>query len=269
MVVFGASGDLSARKLMPALARLAARGELSDAFTLVGVARTPLSDDEFRSFCSPGRRRPRRLGDASTKQVGTRRRERFRYVAGSYDSDETFDAPRRLSSTSSTSAGAPTATACTTSPYPRRCSRPSSPPSAVTVSTGHRLAMTAPSCESSSRSPSGTTCAAREQLDELVHRDFDESQVYRIDHYLGKESVQNVLALRFANTIFEPIWNRRYVDAVEITVAEDGGVGHRGELLRADRRVAGHRAEPRHADPRPHADGAPATMDRTRSATRR
>jgi glucose-6-phosphate 1-dehydrogenase len=76
--------------------------------------------------------------------------------------------------------------------------------------------------------PFGRDLASAQQLDRELHQVFDESQIYRIDHYLGKETVQNVLALRFANAIFEPIWNRRYVDHVQITVAESLGVGHRG-----------------------------------------
>src|SRR5205085_8015648 len=72
--------------------------------------------------------------------------------------------------------------------------------------------------------------ASAATLDEVVHSVFSESQVYRIDHYLGKETVQNVLALRFANAIFEPIWNRRYVDHIQVTVSEALGVGHRGSF---------------------------------------
>ena len=74
--------------------------------------------------------------------------------------------------------------------------------------------------------PSGETPKSAADLDAVVHAAFDEPQVYRIDHYLGKETVQNVLALRFANAIFEPLWNRRYVNHVQITVAESLGVGH-------------------------------------------
>ena len=83
--------------------------------------------------------------------------------------------------------------------------------------------------------PYGRDLRSAEELDAAVHANFDESQVYRIDHYLGKETVQNVLALRFANAIFEPVWNRRYVDHVQITVAESLGVGSPGRLLRRRR----------------------------------
>ncbi len=76
--------------------------------------------------------------------------------------------------------------------------------------------------------PFGRDLASARELDAALHRNFDETQIYRIDHYLGKETVQNVLALRFANAIFEPIWDRRYLDHVQITVAEALGVEHRG-----------------------------------------
>ena len=106
------------------------------------------------------------------------------------------------------------------------------------------------------------------ELNAEVASAFDESQVFRLDHYLGKETVQNLQVLRFANGIFEPIWNRHYVDHVQITVAEDLGVGHRGRLQRFGRR---HRRDP---EPHPAAGRAvgmeaPPRSTRTRSATRR
>ena len=99
---------------------------------------------------------------------------------------------------------------------------------------------------------------------------FSEQQVYRIDHYLGKETVQNLLVLRFANTIFEPIWNRNYIDHVQITVAEEVDVGRRGRLLRLGRRPARHVPEPPAATADDHGDGsAGALRGRRRSATKR
>ena len=83
--------------------------------------------------------------------------------------------------------------------------------------------------ESSSKSRSGPTCKSARELNVAIHRVFEERQVYRIDHYLGKETVQNLLVLRFANGIFEPIWNRNYIDHVQITVAEEVTVGRRGD----------------------------------------
>ena len=227
MVLFGASGDLSSRKLLPALAHLAARGELADAFTIVGVARTPLSDEEFRSFARKAVADHLRPGDDGS--VWSELTEHVRYVTGSYDCDETFARLAGVLEELDRSRGT-------------RGSRlhylavpPTVFPTVVAALGRHGLNRPPPDDRDAFvriviEKPFGHDSTSAEQLDELVHRVFDEGQVYRIDHYLGKESVQNVLALRFANTIFEPIWNRKYVDAVEITVAEPGGVDHRASF---------------------------------------
>ena len=91
---------------------------------------------------------------------------------------------------------------------------------------------------------------------------FHESQIFRIDHYLGKETVQNIMAFRFANTLFEPVWNRNYIDHVQITVAESRGGGHPGPLLRPGRGPAGHDPEPPAADPLSHRHGAAHLLQR-------
>ena len=227
MVVFGATGDLSTGKLLPALARLAARGELADAFTLVGVARTPLTDEEFRSLARKVVAGHFRHDD--DESVWGELTEHFRYVTGSYESDETFARLDRVLEELDRCLGT-------------RGSRlhylavpPLVVPTVVAALGRHGLNRPPPDHRDAFvriviEKPFGHDRASAEELDELVHRVFEESQVYRIDHYLGKESVQNVLALRFANAIFEPIWNRKYVDAVEITVAEAVGVGLTGLL---------------------------------------
>ena len=92
--------------------------------------------------------------------------------------------------------------------------------------------------------PFGHDLASGAQLNEDLRRVFDERQIYRIDHYLGKETVQNIFVLRFANGIFEPLWNRRYIDHVQITVAESLGVGHRAGYYETRRRDARHVPEP-------------------------
>ena len=224
MVVFGATGDLSTRKLLPALARLAARGDVADAFTLVGVARTPLSDEEFRSFARKVVADHFRPGD--DQSVWGELTEHFRYVTGTYDRGETFARLRRVLDEVDRCRG----TGGSRLHY--LAVPPLVFPTVVTALGDHGLNRPSPGHGDAFvriviEKPFGHDRASAEELDDLVHRVFDESQVYRIDHYLGKESVQNVLALRFANAIFEPIWNRKYVDAVEITVAETAGVGHR------------------------------------------
>jgi glucose-6-phosphate 1-dehydrogenase len=219
LVVFGASGDLTSRKLLPAVERLASRRLLPSAFSVVGVARTQWSDDDFRAHALAAVDHP---GPEWRSQVS-----RFRYVAGDYSEPETFDRLRvvleEIDATLGTAgnrvfylatvptAFGPVASALDAHGLARRAQ--DGPHTFVRVVI---------------EKPFGRDLASAVDLDRQLHAVFDESQLYRIDHYLGKETVQNVLALRFANAIFEPVWNRRYVDHVQITVAESVGVGHRG-----------------------------------------
>ncbi len=217
LVIFGASGDLTARKILPALAALAERGRLSDRFTVVGVARTEWSDEEFRKVA---------LQDASAG--GERWRalvERFRYVPGEYASTQTFDRLKEVLAEADQQYGTqgnrvyylatiPSVFAMVADALAKEgCNVPGE---------GGQFARLVV------EKPYGRDLQSALDLDASVHRAFDEDQIFRIDHYMGKETVQNVLALRFANAIFEPIWNRRYVEQVQITVAESLGVEHRG-----------------------------------------
>src|SRR5581483_5153390 len=217
LVVFGASGDLTARKLMPALKSLADRRQLPSAFSVVGVARTELSDEDFQKRMREAVEDPSPAWDNLVKG--------FRYVAGDYVDDATFtklagvlDEVDKARGTGGSRvfylATVPTVFAeVATALGKAGLNRPKQDDGFV------RIVI---------EKPYGRDPRSALQLDAAVHAVFDESQVYRIDHYLGKETVQNVLALRFANAIFEPIWNRRYVDHVQVTVAESLGVGHRG-----------------------------------------
>jgi len=217
LVIFGASGDLTARKILPALASLADSGRLNDQFTLIGVARTQWSDEEFRQAvrqATPG------AGDTWKGLV-----ERFRYVPGEYAATATFDKLKEIlgeaDSTYGTSgnrvyylATIPEVFALVAEALAKEgCNQPGEGGDFA------RLVV---------EKPYGRDLTSALALDSAVHSAFDEQDVFRIDHYLGKETVQNVLALRFANAIFEPLWNRRYVEQVQITVAESIGVEHRG-----------------------------------------
>jgi glucose-6-phosphate 1-dehydrogenase len=217
LVVFGASGDLTSRKLMPALARLAHQRQLPAAFTIVGVARTEWSDDDFRKAMTEAVPK----GGPEWESLVAK----FRYVSGDYSQGETFETLKTVLDEVDAERGT----------GGNRVFYLATIPSVfgdVVTKLGHYGLNThqkgGPFTRVVVEKPYGRDLASAKQLDREVHAVLDESQVYRIDHYVGKETVQNVLALRFANAIFEPIWDRRYVDHVQLTVAESIGVGHRG-----------------------------------------
>jgi glucose-6-phosphate 1-dehydrogenase len=216
LVIFGASGDLTARKLLPALGALAADGALSPAVTLIGVARTELADDEFRARC--------RLAMHATGPDVDQLIDGARYVAGQYDDPATYAALERLITELDERHGT----------AGNRVFYLATPPSlfgSIAVRLGAagldksraggfvRLVI---------EKPFGWNEDSARDLYAEISSVFAEEQVFRIDHYLAKETVQNLLAVRFANAIFEPIWNRTWVDNVQITVAESIGVEERG-----------------------------------------
>ena len=220
LVIFGASGDLTSRKLMPAICELSDRGFLGESFTVVGVARTQMSDEDFRTKMTEA------VHDApSSWPVVTKR---FRYVSGEYNDPQTFAVLHQALSEIDVSHGVAAGTGSRLYYF---AAPPSCFPLIINGLTAAGLNIsTGPDAFARVviEKPYGHDLASATELDRVVHSGFGEHQVYRIDHYLGKETVQNLLALRFANAIFEPLWNRNYVDHVEVTVAESIGVEHRG-----------------------------------------
>jgi glucose-6-phosphate 1-dehydrogenase len=217
LVVFGASGDLASRKLLPAIAALAEHQALPDGFTVVGVARTQWSDDRFRQAALdavPG------AGPEWKKLVG-----RFRYVAGEYAEKPTFDKLRDVLTEADATLGTGGNRIYYLATIPAMFSDVAS---ALATHGCNVPGVNGTFARIVVEKPFGHDLASARALDAALHTAFDEDQIFRIDHYLGKETVQNVLALRFGNAIFEPIWNRRYVDHIQITVAEELGVEHRG-----------------------------------------
>ncbi len=224
LVVFGATGDLAHRKLYPALASLAARGQLPTRLAVVGVARTLMTDDDFAE------RVHKSVVDADGDHGEGRlraldaRKLRFRYVAGSFDHPATFARLATVLDDCDTEVGT----------AGNRLYYLSTVPAAfATVASGLAAAGLASEPPGAFRrlvieKPFGRDLASARALNDSLHAAFGEHQIFRIDHYLAKETVQNILALRFTNTIFEPLWNRRYVDHVQITVAEQLGIEHRG-----------------------------------------
>ncbi|HLM94815.1 MAG TPA: glucose-6-phosphate dehydrogenase, partial [Acidimicrobiales bacterium] len=217
LVVFGASGDLASRKLLPAIAALAEHKALPDGFTVVGVARTQWSDDQFRQAALDA-------APFAGHQWGEIV-SRFRYVAGEYAEKPTFDKLREVLGEADATLG----TAGNRVYY--LATIPSMFGNVASALAQHGCNVPGDGGTFARivvEKPFGRDLASARALDATLHGAFEEDQIFRIDHYLGKETVQNVLALRFGNAIFEPIWNRRYVDSVQITVAEELGVEHRG-----------------------------------------
>ncbi|ASR36857.1 glucose-6-phosphate dehydrogenase [Prauserella marina] len=221
LVIFGVTGDLSRKKLMPAIYDLAHRGLLPAGFSLVGFARRDWEDQDFGELVHDSVAEHART--PFRESVWNRLAEGIRFVQGSFDDDDAFD---RLADTVrelDTERG----TGGNTAFYL------SIPPSAFPVVT-KQLARSglADSSEDVWRrvvieKPFGHDLSSAKELNAVVNDVFPEDSVFRIDHYLGKETVQNILALRFANQMFEPIWNANYVDHVQITMAEDIGLGGR------------------------------------------
>jgi glucose-6-phosphate 1-dehydrogenase len=226
-VIFGASGDLTHRLLLPALYNLAAGGLLPKAFAIIGVARTEMSDAAFRDDLVKGLRR-----FATSKvenDVADRLLNCVSYVQGGVDDPATY---QKLAK-----ALARIEPACGT--CGNRLFYLATPPAAF-APIGRHLGRSGFAREENGawrrliiEKPFGTDLASAQALNRELRELLEEHQIYRIDHYLGKETVQNILVLRFANGLFEPIWNRDHIDHVQITVAETLTVGHRGRFYDA------------------------------------
>jgi glucose-6-phosphate 1-dehydrogenase len=217
LVIFGASGDLTRRKLLPALHSLSRGQRLPARFAVVGVARTAMSDEQFRQQFEESLREFARVDPRSDEVVRSLQAQMY-FVAGEMDDPGLYARlAERLREIGSDGVLYYLAI----------------PPSVYgTVAEGLEAAGLAGTPEHGWRriiveKPFGTDLASARQLNAQLHRHFTEEQIFRIDHYLGKETVQNLLVLRFANGMFEPIWNRRYIDQVQITAAETVGVERR------------------------------------------
>ena len=222
MVIFGASGDLTARKLVPALYDLAAARRLPMEFAVVGISRTEMSHDEFRKKLR-GSLEKHRSGRVSDDVWESFSKGIF-YLPGDSKKPETYEELKgflnELDAERGTEGNRIYYLSSSPSLFPTIVERLGEAGMNEEENGGYaRLVV---------EKPFGRDLMSARELNEDIRRYFEERQIYRIDHYLGKDTVQNILALRFSNGIFEPVWNQHYVDHVQITVAEDIGVGTRG-----------------------------------------
>jgi glucose-6-phosphate 1-dehydrogenase len=227
LVIFGATGDLAHRKLLPALYNLAHEGALPERFELIGVARRDQGHEDFQTAVRESIQRfSRRRPDPDVLEGLL---ADMRYVPGSFDDDAVYTELDRALGEFDQQAGHPL----------DRVFYLSTAPEFFPVVT-EKLGAAGFNCPEDAQArvviekPFGYDLASARELNEKVLSYFDESQVFRIDHYLGKETVQNMMAMRFANALFEPVWNRNYIDNVQITAAEDMGIeGRAGYYERA------------------------------------
>ena len=226
MVIFGAAGDLTWRKLAPSLYQLSISKWLPEKFCVVGIDRVKMRDEDFQE----------RLRDGTLKFSGESRPDpkawndfsaRFSYIAGDFANPALY----------STLANELDEKDKAWDFKANRLYYLAVPPAAIDSVIPQLVQAHLTSDRKRARivveKPFGRDLASARALNRILEQGFDESQIYRIDHYLGKDTVQNILAFRFANALFEPIWNRRYIDHVQITVAETVGVEHRGAYYEA------------------------------------
>ena len=221
LVIFGATGDLTNRKLIPGLYNLACEGCMNPEFEVLGIGRTPMSSEEFR----------KKTGGAAVNSKDTREfsesgwsdfQTRLHYMVGDINDPNFYPQLRvRLEEMERSGGSSPN--------HLFYVSTPASVAGPVIEGLGAaglnrrengwtRIVL---------EKPFGRDLESANRLNHVVQSVFDEKAVYRIDHYLGKETVQNILVFRFSNSLFEPVWNRNYIDYVEITAAETVGVENR------------------------------------------
>ncbi len=225
-VIFGASGDLTHRKLIPALYNLACAKMLPESFHVVGFAVTPMDDERFREEMRKAVQQSKEATDFR-ESVWNEFAQGLHYITADFEAPEGYENLKSLLKEIKKEHNVPD----------NRLYYLAIPPSfcrlVVEKLGAHDLVTpTARQGEGWTRiiveKPFGRDLDSAQELNTHIHKVFQEEQIYRIDHYLGKETVQNLMAFRFANSIIEPIWNFRYVDHIQITAAETLGVEHRG-----------------------------------------
>ena len=218
IVIFGASGDLTSRKLIPALYNLFAKGRLPKGSRIVGVSRSKFEHDEWRA--SLRETTQQFVGKSFSAENWIEFSKNIYYHPGDIKAPEDFQSLSRFLESIEPNSSCGRVYYLSTMPQLYDVAIDQMGKAGLADdSQGYRRVII--------EKPFGTDLKSAQALNQSIHAAFREDQIYRIDHYLGKETVQNIFALRFANSIFEPIWNRNYVDHVQITVAEEVVIGHR------------------------------------------
>jgi glucose-6-phosphate 1-dehydrogenase len=220
LVIFGATGDLAKRKLLPALYNLAHEGSLPERFNLVGFSRREKEDEEYRSIAEEAIRTNSRTAVDDTVLAALL--DRLRYIAGVFDDPTYYGRLHETLDELDAEVDTPLNRVFYLSTAPEFFA-----PIVEALGKNGLDRHDEADVRVVIEKPFGTDLDSARELNRRVLDVFSERQVFRIDHYLGKETVQNVLALRFANGMFEPVWNRNYVDHVQITAAEELGIGSR------------------------------------------
>lgn len=225
LVIFGASGDLTGRKLLPSLYELHVRGLLPERFCILGAARTEYSDDEYRTFEKAHIRESLKNKEVDDVELDSFLRRVFYLAFDSTNSAGYHKLKDRI--------------------HQLRQEQQLPDKIIYYLATPPVMYELIPTCLKENgmnvagsedgwrrvivEKPFGTSLESAERLNKHLIHIFDEKEIYRIDHYLGKETVQNILVLRFSNGIFEPLWNRNYIDSIEISASETLGVENRGK----------------------------------------
>ena len=221
LIIFGVTGDLSRKKLMPAVYDLANRGLLPPGFALVGFARRDWENEDFAKVVHDSVREYART--PFSEEVWQQLATGIRFVQGEFDDDDAFDRLKatveELDTARGTNGNHAFYLSIPPKAFPLVCKQLSRSGLATAKQDEFRRVVI--------EKPFGSDLETARELNQVVEDVFPADSVFRIDHYLGKETVQNILALRFANQMYEPLWNANYIDHVQITMAEDIGVGGR------------------------------------------